>query len=462
MSDNSRIFNEMVPLSRVVGAAAIDIKEDFTRVEHLLYHYAARGLKKLSREVLHPGIRRALVHINKNTRSATMPLDCLDVIRAYAISGAVKVPLIRRNELYIEKGVVEVPCEDKCPVCNQNKNYCEDLKITETVESIIINGSTYDQTIIKKLYPDGRYYLETKIPVLDINTEEVVYVTKKEFITQLDVSPCGCIEQSESNTVKIKKYCNEAYCYDCAPVQNNNFGGYNYLHEENIIQLDYIGDFTKVLVVYRGYIPKKNGQYMVPEVAFETLVSWVMYMYNKGRRSVPVFEKEWYFNKYKIERENMDIILGRVDLSYILNIVGRTPKFDIDNAICDPIITEVELIETGSASGNTVDSGSAVVQYNNPVTSGQYIPYEVSASVGSGSFPITEGVNYYQNDKLKNAINLQSLIFVNNNPETKRGVEWEIDTVNGILYRYQGDGVTPNVWQDGDKLVIPTFFKLSS
>ena len=477
MSNCSTELQRTVPLYRVVSAAIIDTHEDVGRVFQIYSHWAARGLKKLTKQYLKTGLRKAIITVNRNTNTATLPPDFHEEVFVGPIIDGRKIPLRLRNDLVDTKNIEEIACVDRCPKCNQDKQICEDLTITEETVLVVINDSTYEQTIIKKLYPDGSYYLESRIPVLDIETETVVYRTVKEFITALDLKDCGCIDDTDENIEKIKCNCYDVYCNYYAPCNDccdPQYGGYKIFEETGMIQFDGAGSFNKIYMEYWGFMPKKNGQYQVPEVAFEALVEWVKYKSIQNKRNVSNILVDRWWQNYLVEKGNMAKILGRISINQIIQAIGLIPKFDIDHYVCEPV---AGLLDTTTASGfagiasttnSTSGSGGTSTGESEcgdtpavcpPTSSKSFVPFDIAVIAGNGTGTPTPGVNTYQNDKLKGALGV-NMIIVNNNNETIKAQQFTLDTTTGIITRFQGDGVTPNEWVAGDVLIVPTFFKL--
>lgn len=332
MTDCKPEILRTVPLYRVVAAAIVDTHEDIGKVEQVYSHWAARGLKKLEREVLKTTIRKVLLPINRNTNTATLPPDFEEETYVGLIINGKRVRLRPRANLVNADKIETIACENKCPRCDQDKAICEELTVTEDVELIDVNGIMSPKTVIKKLNPDGSYYLETTTPVWDIETEAVIYVTTKEYITTIDLKPCGCPEDTVENVEKIKCCCPDVYNSYYIPCDNScdeKYGGYRILEGVGIIQLENV-DADYLYMEYRGYLPKINGQYHVPEIAFETLVNYIKFKNVENRKSAPAWERLWTLEQYRRERGNMEKVQGRISLSAILSRIGITPRFDID------------------------------------------------------------------------------------------------------------------------------------
>lgn len=143
----------------------------------------------------------------------------------------------------------------------------------------------------------------------------------------------------------------------------------------------------------------------------------------------------------------------------IIQAASLTPKFDIDEFVYEPVTIDVEAVVTTATTPEGDCTATTTAPCPTPSTPSQvWTPFGIAVIAGVGSGPV-QGVNTYQDDKLKNAVGVE-IIVVNHSTEMKVNQDFTIDTVTGILSRWQGDGVTPNDWFDGDVLVVPTFFKL--
>lgn len=322
---------KLVPLSRVVNASILDIYEDAGKTQQLHYHWASRGLKKLQKETLKRGKRSVMLAVSPNTHTATLPCDFDGEIFVGVInSKGLKESLIYNSDITNTRFIEDIPCEDKCERCNQDKGICDDITVTSTTETVSINGTDYTKTIVKKLYENGDYYLETTTPIWDTEEAAISYSTKKDFITNFSLKECGCLEDDAATVAQIQTYCPDTYCcyYATTCGCSQQWGGFRIFEENGLIQFDINFPFDKVYLEYYGFIPKINGEYQVPEVAFETLVEWTKFKSVENKKSVPLRERDWYFQNYRRERANMEKILGRVSLNQIIQSIGLYPKFN--------------------------------------------------------------------------------------------------------------------------------------
>lgn len=464
MSDCNDIYKKLIPLSRVVNAALLDTYADAGKSKELAFHWAARGFKKLNRETLKMGKRHVLLKVNHNTKTAALPADFDYETFVGVYASGIKIPMPINNNLINYQSIEDVQCDNSCPKCNQNTSICEELEVTETVDIVTINDVDYTKTVVKKLYPDGRYYLETTIPYYNTITEEVEYATTKEFITALDLKECGCLESTDDNIEKLKVFCPDVYaCYyaPCASKYNTSLGGYKIFEENGYLQLDYNYQFDNVYVEYMGYMRKVNGQWAVPEFSFETLVNYTKFKGVENKSSVPLSERNWYFMQYDRERRNMEKVMGRISLRQIVNAILKVPKFDIDwendcPTKCAPACTpQASRITSASVKCETTKQYGATVVINQG-GDGEcdcVEPFQIAVICNTGDgTPVIDSFDY-QNDDLIGAVPPE-LIVVNNNNESRIAGDYSFNATTGTITR-------TNQWVDGDVLIVP-FAKISS
>ncbi len=452
-------LDKMIPIERVVNSALIDSYETAGKSKELFFHWAARGLKKLQREYLKTGVRRVLLPVNHSTKTATLPPDFDGEIFVGVIDArGHKIPLSIDSYIASASSMIEIPCDDACEKCNQSKSICNDLTTTEETEVIIVNGNAYEKTTIKKLYPNGDYFLEVNTPYYNTVTESVEYVPVKSFITALSLKSCGCLDTTEENIEKLKSCNPDVYsCYyaPCDSLCDSKNGGYMVFEETGLIQLDFGFRFKQLYVEYNGFMAKKNGQYLVPEVAFEALVEWTKFKAIQNKKNVLISDRNNQFQHFTREAGNLEKILGRATLSSIIAAVRSVPVFDIEyrygSSVCcgtsNPYVTEI-------TSATVSDTCSSSVSAKTSGCSDKCLrPFQiavVASLTGEGGVPI-DGLYTYANSGLENAINME-VIIVNENNETQKAGHFTFDAPTGTITR-------TSPWVDGDRL-IASFAKM--
>ncbi len=459
---------KMVPLSKAVSAALIDSYTDINKagVQQMYFHWGARGFKKINTESFGLGKNKALIKINKSTQTAILPVDFESEIFVGVIDRVGrKIKLRPRQDLADLSNIDTKECIETCAKCGQDRSMCKDLEIIEDTKIVVIDDSPYEQTIIKKLYKSGDYYIETRIPVKVIGSDAVEYITQKEFVTKLSLKPCGCIDDTPENMDVIKYVCPEAYsCYFSPCVNVEQTGNYQIFEETGLIRVNVSDEYSYVYIEYKGCLPKINGQYYIPEMSFETIVRWIIFKSIEWKRNVNINEKTRAFEMYRLERSNMEKVLfsNSISLQQIIQSSMSLPKFDfyipMDYNDCQSPYDKNSVQSMSSPQRESTSFAGTITQ---PPSSGAtYIPLSIAVISGSGSGTPVPGVNFYQNDKLIGAVGVETII-VNNNIEHRIKGEFRIDTITGTITRFQPDGVTPNDWQASDVLVIVPIFKMS-
>lgn len=428
------------PLSRVVAAAAVDKYEDFESVQHRYFHWGARGLKLLADQMLKRETRVALLRVNRMTMTAALPcgLDELGPIFVGVInSRGERVPLHSNNALVDLSGLV-LPKEETCSKCSQNKKACEELRVSEETTFVEIGGRSYEQVSIKKMQADGSYYLETRIPFVNQQTGDVDYISDKQFIAKLELEDCGCVKPTPENRKIIQCACPDVYYKYFAPcIQtcDNDYGEYKLLPERGFIQFSSRYKFDHVYIEYVDFLSKINGQYFVPEVAFETLVEWIKWRSIKDRKGVERWEKLDQQTAFETARSDMYIVSNRISLRHIIEVTERLPNFDIDwRRRSDCFCTQSE-------------RGNITLAPAGPIDEKNRTRFNLSRIVGLQSDSPLADTSIWIHPSLRDA-EVEYMI-VNNIPVTRISGDFTFDPVQGRI------DWSPNKFNTGDVVIIP-------
>lgn len=359
-------IQSFVPLNSVVKQAALDTYDDLTKVEARYTAWAVRGIKKLTRETLKSGKRFSILNVNQNLNNAQLPCDFKEEIFVGIITDKGEKIALNINPGIVSTQLIdEIPCDAECKAkcgCYPTQLCC-DIERTQVINKILINDTYYDETVTTTLNPTGEYYVVTTTPVLNMDESGIDYITRKEYVTNFDVADCGCIKQTERNDALLEHLCYDLYCCYCTPccASNTDFGGYRIFLENGIIQFDMSMKFDKVYMEYRGCLPKDGNEFLIPEVAVDTLTEYVKYKSIANKRGVPQSQIATWFDNYTRERSNMTKVLGRMSLNDILHSALLVPKFDYNTAnVCASGSVFTRIRETQKLVTNTVyvDTGS--------------------------------------------------------------------------------------------------------
>lgn len=112
MSECNDITQKQVPLMKVVKAAIVDVYGNINELQQLYSHWAARGLRMLQREVLKVGVRKVLLQVNRNTMTATLPLDFGEDTFVGYIHNGKKGSMRTSHRIADTCNIEEIPYED--------------------------------------------------------------------------------------------------------------------------------------------------------------------------------------------------------------------------------------------------------------------------------------------------------------------------------------------------------------
>lgn len=383
MTTKEQEISSMVPINSVVRQAILDTYGEYVNEEARFTAWAIRGIKKLTRQTLKSNKRYVILNVNKNLKTAVLPCDFKQEVFVGIINSCgEKIQLNINPNIVNTENIEDIPCENECDKnCGcYPKQLCEDLVTTQVINKIRINDTDYDETVTSTLMPNGEYFVVTTTPYLNVAGSGIIYKDKKEYVTTFDVADCGCIAKTDRNICKLENICFDLFCCYCTSctTSNTDFGGYRIFTDSNIIKFDSAMNFDKVYMEYRGFLPKVGNEYLVPEVAFETLVNFSKFKSVENKKGVSMSDKTWHWDRYLIEYGNMNKVLGRMSITDILHSALTVPTFDYNVRQCSPsspgstfntnqnptVITNTVFVPTPSASLPSTGCNPAIITTN--------------------------------------------------------------------------------------------------
>jgi hypothetical protein len=344
--------NSTVPLSDAVKAMAMRTYEDYTKVKSTYSHFAALAWDEINRQYIGSKIEKSLLPVHQGLKTVSIPLGAKDVVFVGLIDDCgYKIPLTNKGK--ITSGVPVVSCEEKCTSCNQIKDICEQLVDFPLEETVVnIDGQDYVNTT-KKYFENGVYFIKKIIWAKDYVSNTVKEVLATEFIENFDMLECGCIAPTETNIGKIKDNCYSCYCSCYAPCRESEYdlGGYKVFKHQGIIQLEKNIGYDKIYVEWRSGLPRVNGELVLPEEAFESVIQGGIYFSTQHKKNVPLGVIDKNFKAYKIAKSNMHIERCRITLDAILKSATKIPKFDLSLNISDCFLNVIS--NSNQAVNNT-------------------------------------------------------------------------------------------------------------
>lgn len=316
-------------IDKVAKAAIVDTREDFNKVFELYKYWAARGLDKVTRETIRNRKKRVSIKVNKATRTAPLPCDCRLVTFVGVINDCgKKIPLRSKTNLAPADIEKYEPEQEECKACGE-VGKCSDAMYQQTTKDVIIDGITYQEETIVKLLPNGEYMEEVKRPVK--TPTGITYWTQSRLVTTFELNGCGCIATTAENEQKVQSCCSDAYSCYWLPCQDTSidYGGFQVFDDLGYIMLDKLLDIEYLYVEYVGFLPKVNGEMVVPDVAFECLVAFVVWKAIESKSSVPMGEKLRKEDLYDKERKALRKILTRTSIHVIYQFITGVPDLSI-------------------------------------------------------------------------------------------------------------------------------------
>jgi hypothetical protein len=319
--------------SEVIKAAASDLGEDYEKVKGRFMSLTVRSYDKLNRGIVKDGGRQALLTINQHTNTAVLPCDFKEeTFIGFIDDCGLKYPLRLKSGIVDMSNIEDKGCQTGCGECTScyPNTICNDIKTTPTVNKVLVNGVLRDELVYTSVLPNGEVYIETETPYYDTVDEEVKYRKKKEYAAKLETEKCGCVKKTPENDAVIKSTCYDYWCRCCTVCKDGPFdlGGYNVFPETNIIKFDSLVDFEKVYIEYRSGIPKSGNEYLIPDIAFDTIVEMVKELAERNRKNVPGQQKRMNRESVLIEVENMKQVMMRTSVAVLHEILNRTPRID--------------------------------------------------------------------------------------------------------------------------------------
>lgn len=317
----------LIPMSKVVKAAIKDTHEDYNKCYESYTYWGIRILRALSRQTLKTGFKRVILPVNKNTGIAMLPPDCKGIISVGIINiYGEKMGIHQRHDMIPnEADITSFVVEKKCSCVT---GICAEAMGSETVEVVNINGTDYDKTTKIVLHPNGSYIKTINKPVVDASGNYSAHWEESEVVNEFILSGCGCVDTScEENVSKLKECNFDIYCLDCLEFTGTYDWGYNVFDDNTYLKLDKIFNVNKVYIEYIGDVPKLNGEYVIPELAFEAVVEGTKFMAIDGRKNIPISEKMYRKSRYDDEVKKMKKEKYRINFNDFYEAAMSIPQF---------------------------------------------------------------------------------------------------------------------------------------
>lgn len=190
-----------------------------------------------------------------------------------------------------------------CSNCHGENTLCGAIdNITATTETIVIQGSDYTKTTWIRYNGCGDIEQVISMPTLNATTEEVEYITSRSTLCTVETTSTGCIKASNPNLTLLGQYCGvnprggigpfgwmgNAVYPELIPAVYNFWGYYNFNAEDpSMVHIfrNNLSDnratsehsFGTILVSYQTDGENPGQEILVPDYAYDAMVSGIMY-----------------------------------------------------------------------------------------------------------------------------------------------------------------------------------------
>lgn len=338
-----------IPLNKVVKAAATELEEPLSRVEERFSDFAVRGLRKINATHLRMNIRRVTLPVNPMGNYASLPCDFKTPYWIGFITNDHKKASISFNAgLY---GPVQEVKEDCCKKCGAEKAICELMDVTTTTKTVVvpvpvtnttygsgsgsggggtIGGGVGDEsgtiTTTKRLLANGDYIEDKTFPVWDEETQSIDMEKTRTLVEVFDIADCGCLKNTHDNIQKLQSCCENVYNLYYAPTCDSSLPlKATFFPEDGIVEFNQKVYFSEVQMEYGGDLPRKNGDFIIPEVVFEYLIAFVLEKRDSRRKDVTDRQKLMNMQKVKDERKIMFTNLAGLTIDEIFQVATSLP-----------------------------------------------------------------------------------------------------------------------------------------
>jgi hypothetical protein len=269
--------------------------------------------------------------INTRTNSFPIPSDCLMLFGVgYEDSCGVIQPLWYNQN--ISKSLLfenSIPC--KCDTCGNSSEITSLIKDISTIEEeVIVLGETYLKTTKIVTMNDGsivEFITEPIVSTDDENEYVVTMETTEKELCKLELEPCGCVANTESNKEKIK----ELECTCCS--LDSNCGTYSRLNPssqgyaidvtgtEILLPLNYNYDY--IVLKYLTSI-SSEADFKIPAIAEEAFIRGIQYYSENDNPKAPPYSKGrgMRFDLYNLEKQKLKKRLRPTSYNIINGALG--------------------------------------------------------------------------------------------------------------------------------------------
>jgi hypothetical protein len=207
--------------------------------------------------------------------------------------------------------------------------------VTDDSGTVIYPWTVFYKTTLRQIYPDGSFIQYTKEPYATVDHagvfKNVGYLQDQETLCKLEKGCSQCVTASQNNLSMLKACCCTDAMMCCSDVGFTypvvpGIAHYNLFEEDRYIKLSPNNCLNKVYMKYVSTGVCKNGVYIFPLVAEETLIEGTYYLSIAKKKNIPQVEKERARRSYIAAQKILVRRLTRLSYQEWLDIVDAIPR----------------------------------------------------------------------------------------------------------------------------------------
>lgn len=151
--------------------------------------------------------KKAVLCVDKKTRTTKLPADCEKVINIQVVDGNGRLHPLTFNPDINTARIRCMKTKCSCNNCNGDDTLCGAIDaITVTYQTVTIKGTDYTQSTYVRYDGTGNMQREIISPVLDAKTNTVIFQTRYETICQVETTEKGCIKTNGRNIELLNQF----------------------------------------------------------------------------------------------------------------------------------------------------------------------------------------------------------------------------------------------------------------
>lgn len=283
-----------------------------------------------------------VVEIDKATHTIKLPCDMLRLMNISVVDKFNRIQSFSHSENMNNLTIKCPPKKCSCQTCGGKDSLCEVMDNTVMLsETIMVNGSPYNKRTFLKRESNGTLNKVIELPYLDTEDNTVKTRTYNELACSLEITRTGCLKPTEANFRLLQEHCECFFPLDffrhrnarCSPAEqiqdpDNRFGTFKEDAVDKSLMHIYNTHAEYVIISYQPNDQDMiDGEYMVPEFAYNCFSFGMYYHANKFVRVMPRGEKQGAANDFNNATRKLQYFMSPVSVDTIIKSAGFVGKW---------------------------------------------------------------------------------------------------------------------------------------